>query len=164
MMTPAHSCVIPAKAGNQSRRRLALITAGLAVCIMLALLTALPVYAYVTPGMGLTPAGDNSGIQCSDSFKQLVSCATRILNRVIPIIFVLALIAILWGLAQTLRNPEGEAELKKARNIIIWGILALTIMVCTWGIVAWVRSLIDLDLSEPQMPNSALPSPPSATF
>lgn len=99
---------------------------------------------------------------CGNNFKALVGCATNILNRVIPIIFVLAIIAILWGLALTLRNSDNEKERDKGYNIIIYGTLALTLMVCTWGVVNYVRNIIDLDNSEPRAPAMKLPSPPSS--
>lgn len=160
--------VIPAKAGIHERKPCGWIPAFAGMTILLfviCLFNFTPLaHAGVTPGFGLSPAGTSGTRGCGTSFKVLMSCATDTLNRVVPIIFALALLAILWGLAKTLKSSDAEAERTKGKNIAIYGILALTLMVCTWGVVNYVRNLIDLDMGRPQEPPMNLPSPPSGSL
>src|SRR3989338_10689239 len=59
---------------------------------------------------------------------QLIAVAT-------PIIVALALLAFFWGLAVFIFN-SGDAEKRKGGiQIMIWGIIALFVMVSIWGIV-----------------------------
>lgn len=71
----------------------------------------------------------------------------NLINLATPIVVALALLYFFWGLATyILTAGGGEAEgKKKGRDIMIWGILALFIMVSIWGIINIVRQTFNLD-------------------
>lgn len=73
------------------------------------------------------------------SFKQLI-------NVLLPIVVALALLYFFWGLAKFILNAGDEDEQKKAKGIMIWGILAFFIMSAVWGIVGFVSSATGLNL------------------
>jgi hypothetical protein len=57
-------------------------------------------------------------------------------SSVIPLIFALALAMFVWGVVQYVINTQDEAKREKGKQFMIWGIIALTVMVCIWGLVA----------------------------
>lgn len=68
-------------------------------------------------------------------FKSFVQNLLGIFNIIVPLIFSLAFLAFLWGVARYLVFPGGEENKTKGKQIIIWGIIAFTVMVAVWGIV-----------------------------
>ena len=69
----------------------------------------------------------------SDS-NSLFSATKSILNAIIPIIIVLAVVYILWGIVQSFVNSSDE-DRKAGHMKILYGIIALFIMVSIWGLV-----------------------------
>lgn len=58
-----------------------------------------------------------------------------ILNSAIPVVLALAVLYFFWGLAQYVLNSSDETKKAEGRNIMIWGIIALFIMVSVWGVI-----------------------------
>lgn len=80
-----------------------------------------------------------------DTFAGLIDLAT-------PIVVALALLYFFWGLATYILNAGDEEKKKNGRNIMIWGLLALFIMVSVWGIINVVRDTFDLRNNQIQVP------------
>jgi len=59
----------------------------------------------------------------------------NLLNLVVPIVMVLALIYFFWGLAKFILNSGDEEKKGEGRNIMIYGIIALFVMISVWGVV-----------------------------
>lgn len=59
-----------------------------------------------------------------------------ILNPLIVIIITLALIYFLWGMANFILRADDEQARAKGKQIMIWGIIALFVMVSVWALVA----------------------------
>ena len=68
-----------------------------------------------------------------------------LINLATPIVVALALLYFFWGLAQYILNQGNEEKKKSGKEVMIWGILALFIMVSVWGIINVVRDTFDLD-------------------
>jgi hypothetical protein len=58
----------------------------------------------------------------------------------IPIVVALALLAFFWGMAMYIFNTGNDEQRKKGLQIMIWGIIALFVMVSVWGIIAVIRN------------------------
>ncbi len=58
-----------------------------------------------------------------------------IVKSVVPLIFALAIVMFIWGVVQYVINNEEEAKRAQGRQFMIWGIIALTVMVSVWGLV-----------------------------
>lgn len=68
-----------------------------------------------------------------------------LINLATPIVVALALLYFFWGLANyILKSGEDDGQ-KKARATMIWGLLALFIIVSVWGIINVVRDTFNLD-------------------
>ena len=90
---------------------------------------------YVAPSSGNSAPATISG--CSSlstgGFASVAQCAIGILNTIIPVIVALTVIYVIWG-AFGLTRSDGE-DRKKYRDIILYGILGLFIMVSIYGLV-----------------------------
>ena len=76
------------------------------------------------------------------------------INAVIPIILALAVLYFFWGLAKYVLNSANEDAKEEGRNIMIWGIIALFVMVSVWGLIALLQDTFDVDS---QSPNQFIP-------
>ncbi|MCL9971946.1 MAG: pilin [Candidatus Pacebacteria bacterium] len=63
-----------------------------------------------------------------DTIGQLIGAAT-------PIVVALALVYFFWGLGQFILGSADEGKRKEAISIMIYGIIALFVMVSIWGII-----------------------------
>jgi len=85
------------------------------------------------PFVALAQAG--SGPNTSRIF-QLVADLKKLLDLLIPIAITLALLFFIWGLAQFILASGDEEKKKEGKQRMIWGIIALFVIVSVWGIVA----------------------------
>ena len=88
--------------------------------------------------MTLVKAG-NSGIGTAiDNIGKLV-------NALVPIAIGFAVLFFFWGLAKYILNAGDEEKKKEGRSIMIWGVIALFIMVSIWGIVSVLADTFGVD-------------------
>jgi len=73
--------------------------------------------------------------QPPENFAALVGVLVGILNAVIPIIFGVALLAVLWAGAQMILNSDNPQKRADGRRTILWGVIVLVIMISMWGLV-----------------------------
>ncbi len=56
-------------------------------------------------------------------------------NTLIPLLFALAIVIFLWGVTQFIMNSGEEAKRTQGKQFMIWGIIALTVMIGVWSLV-----------------------------
>lgn len=88
-----------------------------------------------------------SSLSCMDFFRAngtlggLFTYITCTINStVIPLIFAIAVVIFIWGVVQFVLNADDTEKKAKGRDFMIWGIIALTVMVGFWGLVKVVGS------------------------
>ena len=69
---------------------------------------------------------------------------------IIPILLLLATVVFLYGIVRYLTAQGDEQQLTEARRFIVWGIIALAVMLAVWGLVAL---LIDFIFDATPLPN-----------
>lgn len=85
-------------------------------------------------------------IQTGSNFQDLLIYVTCIISKsVIPLIFALAVAMFVWGVVQFVINSNEEAKKEKGRQFMIWGIVALAVMVSVWGLVAILGNTFGID-------------------
>ena len=92
------------------------------------------------------------------SFSGIVDYALSILNVLIPILFSAAFIVFFWGLSKFILNGSGnQAELKKGKDYMMWGILALFILLTFRTIISLIATEFELGDGKtiPQLPSSS---------
>lgn len=79
------------------------------------------------------------------SIGDLIAAAT-------PIVVGLALLAFFWGLATFIFSAGNEDAKDRGKNIMIWGIIALFVMVSVWGIINFIQEALDVEGGEVTVP------------
>ena len=95
------------------------------------------------------PTVENLGVQASGSacemgknFQGVLGYFTCIINdSVIPFLFALAIVMFIWGAVKFfIINSDEEAKREQGKQFMIWGIIALAIMLSVWGLVGILTS------------------------
>ena len=60
---------------------------------------------------------------------------TNIFQPAIQFLFVLATVIFIWGVVQYVIAGGSQDKTQAAKNVMLWGIIGLTIMSSAWGIV-----------------------------
>jgi len=66
----------------------------------------------------------------------------NVIDSLILLSLSLAFLFFIWGLAVFILRAGDEAERKKGKNMMVWGVIAMTVMVSIWGIVALLQSFV----------------------
>ncbi|MEK7551896.1 MAG: hypothetical protein AAB534_00585 [Patescibacteria group bacterium] len=64
------------------------------------------------------------------------------LGNLVPVIFVLAFVFFLWGLAKFILHSGEEEAKEEGKRIMFWGIVGLVIMFGIWGIVYFLLDVL----------------------
>jgi len=87
-----------------------------------------------------------------DNVRRLIESVRDIIDILIPLVAALALLYFFWGLAKFILNAGNEDAQKEGKNIMIWGIVALFVIVSVWGLVRFVGSAIGINPNSVDQP------------
>ncbi len=88
----------------------------------------------------------------SKKIGDLLNYATCLIGTsVIPLLFILAVASFVWGVIQYVINSNEESKRSKGRDFMIWGIIALAVMVSIWGLVGILRNTFGIENFIPQV-------------
>lgn len=76
----------------------------------------------------------------SEGFKGIVDYLTDIGLEVIPFLGAVAFLVFVWGVAKFIKSSGSDKEIKEKKNLLIWGIIGIFVLVTIWGIIAFLRS------------------------
>ena len=65
----------------------------------------------------------------------IINNVQGVLTSIIPILLLIATIVFLWGVIQFITAGADEEKRASARSLMIYGLIALFVMVAVWGIV-----------------------------
>ena len=83
-------------------------------------------------------------------------------GRALPLLILAAVVLLLFGIVKTFFWNSGEKK-EEGKSFIIWGIVALFVMVSVWGLVNVLRGTFKLDNNNvPLAPAVPLQQAPSA--
>lgn len=92
--------------------------------------------------------------ELKDTFESI----GELIGVLTPIIVALALMAFFWGLAMYVLNFSGEdKDKKKGRDMMVYGLLVLFVMVSVWGIVNILQSTFDINPNNSTLQDSKIP-------
>lgn len=75
------------------------------------------------------------------NFSSLVDVFIDIISLLVPLVFSLTFIVLMWGIIKAwILNAGDTAEIEKGKKLVIVGIIVLVIMSGIWGILALLRS------------------------
>ena len=64
-----------------------------------------------------------------------------------PILIGLAVVLFLWGLVKFLFAADDDDAKKSAKSLMIWGLVAILVMVSIWGIIALLQNFLGISPS-----------------
>jgi len=74
-----------------------------------------------------------------DPTRSLISRISGWVNALVPIAIALALVAFFYGLAKFIFNNASSDAKDDGKRIMIWGVVALFVMVSVWGLVSFIQ-------------------------
>ena len=89
-----------------------------------------------------TGAADGSGT----TFKAFVCLIIKFLKPIPVVLVSLSMLYFFWGIGKYI-GAAGQEELQKGRNTIIYGIIAMFVMVALWGLVFILQKEFGLNLN-----------------
>ena len=96
-------------------------------------------------------------VGAADGINNVLDRVADIIAQLVPIVIALALLTFLWGVLQYVIAKDPESQ-KDARGVMLYGIIALFVMVSVWGLVQILGDTFGLDGSvKPPIP--AVPQP-----
>ena len=119
-------------------------------------------YLLIVGGLSLAnlaqAQGLRFGVEGSPNFKLFLNqYVLEPLGLVVPLIASLALLAFFWGLVKFVFNLSGDTKsVKDGRDLMVWGTIALFIMVSVWGIIRFAQGELGFEggLFLPLLPKS----------
>ena len=95
---------------------------------------------------------NNPGYICANmrNLSDLFSCATGLVGYFIGLTFILAIFFFLWGIVLYIKGYESDTKRQESREFMIYGIIALFVMVAVWGLVKVLENTFGLGSGSPQ--------------
>ena len=66
--------------------------------------------------------------------NNIITTVTNTAKNLIGLLFVFASIALLWGIVMFIAKAEDEGARKKAKGMMMWGIVGMAVMASAWGL------------------------------
>ena len=74
------------------------------------------------------------------TIADLINIFIDIFSTLIPFLAALAFFLFMLGVAKYIRSSGSEKDAKDSKNLLIWGIVGIFILVTIWGIISFMRS------------------------
>jgi len=72
-----------------------------------------------------------------------------VLQLVVPLAIAVALVVFIWGLVIFIANSGDEKKASEGRQRMIWGVLALFLIVSVWGVVTLLMTIFGVSPLNP---------------
>jgi len=80
--------------------------------------------------------------------EDILSSIGNLVDMALPVVVGLALLAFFWGLVKFIFAAGDEAAKDQGKRIMLWGIIALFVMVAVWGLVAFIADALGITPDE----------------
>lgn len=111
-------------------------------------------------GAMLAPAGlvHADSIDSTSAILRFFENVKLILDVLIPLLVTLAVLVFFWGMVKFLWSGADEKARESGKGLMIWGIIALFVMISVWGLVQLFGSLFGINqnatITVPAVPSS----------
>ena len=72
----------------------------------------------------------------------VITSVKNLINSIIPVLIGLAVVFFFWGLVTYIRASGDEKKREEGKSQMIWGIVAIAIMVSLFGLIAWLGNAV----------------------
>ncbi|OGZ06953.1 MAG: hypothetical protein A2942_01310 [Candidatus Lloydbacteria bacterium RIFCSPLOWO2_01_FULL_50_20] len=73
-------------------------------------------------------------------FGNTLSIISYYVSLLVPLLLAVAIVLFFWGLVKFIANASDEAARESGKNLMIWGMIAIFVMVAFWSIIGYVQS------------------------
>jgi hypothetical protein len=84
-----------------------------------------------------------------NNFQNLIKESSSAINALILIVMGIALLVFFWGLTKYIFEQGNETAKTQGKGVMVWGLIALTVMVSVWGIIRVFQGELNLNNSTP---------------
>ncbi len=74
------------------------------------------------------------------TISELITMFINIVSTLIPFMGALAFFVFLIGVARYIKSSGSEKDTKDSKNLLIWGVVGMFILVTIWGIISFIKS------------------------
>lgn len=110
----------------------------------------------------LSAFAGGAGVGLGGSITPVIQDIIDIVQALVPFMLTLAVLFFLWGLAKFVLAAGDEGARESGRSIMIWGVIAITVMVSLWGLVSLLQTIFAIDTaptySAPVLPSIVVPT------
>lgn len=85
------------------------------------------------------------GIAFAQSLVDFLGVLQEAVNALIPILTTAAIAAFFWGLAKYIFNAADEKAKEEGKAIMIWGTIAVFVLLSIYGIVGFIQQTTTVD-------------------
>ena len=78
------------------------------------------------------------------SIADLIRSVTNIVSLLIPLVIGLAILFFFWGIARFILSADNEEKRKQTKHLLIWGVVAMFVLVSIWGIISVLQETLNL--------------------
>ena len=79
------------------------------------------------------------------NIETLVRSVGRLVDLALPIVVAIALLGFFWGLVKFILAQGNEESKVDAKKIMLWGVVALFVMVSVWGLVRFIGNSLGIN-------------------
>lgn len=102
--------------------------------------------------------GFSLGVDQDTTFGDTIMYVIDLLEILIPILTGLAFLAFFWGLSKFILNADKQAEIENGKNYMMWGVLALFILLTFTTIIGLISNELEIGDKNPYNNNILLPT------
>ncbi len=103
---------------------------------------------FVLVGLLIVPLG----AAAQTGLEGVIGTFSDLINAAIPLIIALAVLYFFWGLAKYILNASDEGAKEEGRSIMIWGVIAIFVMVSLFGLVQLLQETFNVEDGELDIP------------
>jgi hypothetical protein len=70
----------------------------------------------------------------------IINLFTDVGLEIIPLLGAVAFFVFVYGVARYIKSTGSEKEVKDSKNLLIWGVVGMFVMVTVWGIVSFIKN------------------------
>lgn len=74
-------------------------------------------------------------VSAATTFAEALGIMQGLLNGLLPVLVALAVVIFLWGVLKYIRASDNPDQRTEGRELMIYGIIAIFVMVSLWGLV-----------------------------